>query len=113
MRAGFPTLPPLKANFGIPQNETDIMAYMRESYHANRRFPVGEYTSADWRRHRWGYYRLIERADNFVGEVMNALEESGQTENTVVVFLSDHGDCAGSHQWNQKTNFYKRYKIMI
>ena len=99
-------LPPLKANFGIPQNETDVMAFMRESYHANRRFPVGDYTDADWRRLAWGYYRLIERADDFVGEVMDALEESGQLQNTVVVFLSDHGDCAGSHQWNQKTVFY-------
>lgn len=99
-------LPPLKENFGIPQNETDIMAYMRKSYQANRRFPVGDYTYADWRRLRWGYYRLIERADAFVGEITKALKESGQEENTIVVFLSDHGDCAGSHQWNQKTVFY-------
>ena len=99
-------LPPLKTNFSIPQNETDVMAFMRESYHANRRFPVGDYTNADWRRLLWGYNRLIERADDFVGEITNAIKESGQEENTIVVFLSDHGDCAGSHQWNQKTNFY-------
>ncbi|XOV92249.1 MAG: sulfatase [Bacteroidota bacterium] len=99
-------LPPLKVNFGIPQNETDIEAYMRKSYQANRRFTVGDYTDADWRRLRWGYYRLIERADMFVGEVVSALRESGQMENTIVVFLSDHGDCAGSHHWNQKTVFY-------
>ena len=99
-------LPPLMDNFGIPQNETDIEAYMRKSYQANRRFTVGDYTYADWRRLRWGYYRLIERADMFVGEVLSALKESGKEENTIVVFLSDHGDCAGSHHWNQKTVFY-------
>jgi arylsulfatase A-like enzyme len=99
-------LPPLKANFSIPQNETDIMAFMRKSYHANRRFPVGAYTNEDWRRLLWGYYRLIERADAFVGEITNALKASGQEKNTLLVFLSDHGDCAGSHQWNQKTVFY-------
>ncbi len=99
-------LPPLKANFGIPENESDIMEYMRKSYHANRRFPVGNYTDEDWRRLRWGYYRLIERADAFVGDISNALKESGQEKNTIVVFLSDHGDCAGSHHWNQKTVFY-------
>ncbi len=99
-------LPPLKDNFGIPQNETDIMAYMRKSYQLNRRFTVGDYTDADWRRLRWGYYRLIERADEFVGEVTAALKASGQEKNTIVVFLSDHGDCAGSHHWNQKTVFY-------
>jgi arylsulfatase A-like enzyme len=100
-------LPPLKTNFFAPENETDIMTFMRKSYQANLRlFPVGDYTNADWRRLRWGYYRLIERADSFVGEVMDALKESGQEENTLVVFLSDHGDCAGSHRWNQKTVFY-------
>lgn len=99
-------LPPLKDNFGVPQNETDIEAYMRRSYQSNRRFTVGDYTYADWRRLRWGYYRLIERADIFVGEVLESLEASGKKENTIVVFLSDHGDCAGSHHWNQKTVFY-------
>jgi len=99
-------LPPLKANFGITQNETDIMAFMRKSYQANRRFPVGAYTTHDWQRLLWGYYRLIERADAFVGEITNAIKASGQEENTLVVFVSDHGDCAGSHHWNQKTVFY-------
>ncbi len=99
-------LPPLKTNFAFPQNETDIMAFMRKSYHANRRFPVANYTNADWRRLLWGYYRLIERADDFVGEITAAIKESGLEENTLVVFLADHGDCAGSHHWNQKTNFY-------
>lgn len=100
-------LPPLKINFFAPENETDIMTFMRKSYQANLRlFPLADYTNADWRRLQWGYYRLIERADNFLGEVMTALKESGQEENTLVVFLSDHGDCAGSHHWNQKTVFY-------
>lgn len=98
--------PPLRTNSKPPKNETDIMAYMRKSYHASRTFPVGNYTEDDWRRHIWGYYRLIERVDGCVGGVMTALRESGQEENTVVVFLSDHGDCHGAHRWNQKTVFY-------
>jgi arylsulfatase A-like enzyme len=99
-------LPPLKSNFNPPQNETDIMTFMRKSYQAHRLFPVGDYTEYDWRRLAWGYYRLIERADDFVGEIMNALKETGQENNTLIVFLSDHGECCGSHHWNQKTVFY-------
>jgi arylsulfatase A-like enzyme len=103
--------PPVRKNSGPPENETDIMAHMRKSYQSwsiggRLAFPVGNYTEDDWRRHIWGYYRLIERMDRFVGEVMNALRDSGQAENTVVVFLSDHGDCHGAHLWNQKTVFY-------
>ena len=99
-------LPPLKTNFFAPQNETDIMTYMRASYHASSAFPLANYTDADYRRLLWGYYRLVERADHFLGEVLDALKESGQEENTLVVFLADHGDCAGSHHFNQKTVFY-------
>ena len=99
-------LPPLKANFDPPHDETDIITYMRKSFQANRRFPVGDYTEADWRRLTWGYYRLVERVDGLIGEVLAALRESGLDENTVVVLLSDHGDCHGAHRWNQKTVFY-------
>ncbi len=108
--------PPMKQNFDPPKNETDIMAHVRKSYHAARMFPVGDYTEADWRRHSWGYFRLIERADRFVGEVLDALRASGREENTVVLFLSDHGDCHGAHRWNQKTVFYdesSRVPLMI
>ncbi|OHB74965.1 MAG: hypothetical protein A2Z25_17860 [Planctomycetes bacterium RBG_16_55_9] len=98
--------PPLKANFEPPKNETDIMTHMRKSFQAHKLFPVGDYTEADWRRLIWGYYRLIERVDGYVGVVMAALRAAGQEENTVVVFLSDHGDCHGAHHWNQKTVFY-------
>ena len=37
------------------------------------------------------YYNSVRRADDCVGEVLRALDESGQAENTVVMFLSDHG----------------------
>jgi arylsulfatase A-like enzyme len=98
--------PPLLTNFKPPENETDIMTHMRKSYQAHRLFPVGDYNEADWRRLRWGYFRLIERVDGVVGSVLNALRDSGLEKNTVIVFLSDHGDCHGAHQWNQKTVFY-------
>jgi arylsulfatase A-like enzyme len=98
--------PPLRANASPPDNETDIIAHMRKSYQAHRLFPVGNYTEDDWRRLIWGYYRLIERVDGFIGTVLTALHESGHEENTVIVFLSDHGDCHGAHRWNQKTVFY-------
>jgi N-sulfoglucosamine sulfohydrolase len=37
------------------------------------------------------YFSSVRRADDAVGEILDALEESGQAENTVVIFLSDHG----------------------
>lgn len=37
------------------------------------------------------YYNCVKRADDIVGEVIKALNESGMAENTVVFFLSDNG----------------------
>ena len=37
------------------------------------------------------YYSSVSRADDCVGSILESLEESGKEDDTVVVFLSDHG----------------------
>ena len=37
------------------------------------------------------YYSSVRRADDCVGEILKALDASGEANNTVVMFLSDHG----------------------
>ena len=37
------------------------------------------------------YYSSVRRADDAVGQVLLALKESGEEDNTIVMFLSDHG----------------------
>jgi len=37
------------------------------------------------------YYMSVRRADDAVSEILNALKQSGQEENTVVMLISDHG----------------------
>ncbi|MGD9046421.1 MAG: sulfatase-like hydrolase/transferase [Anaerolineae bacterium] len=43
------------------------------------------------------YYAMIELIDWNVGRLMAALERTGQTENTIVLFTSDHGEALGDH----------------
>jgi choline-sulfatase len=50
---------------------------------------------------------MIEKSDNEIGKILTALRESGLDKNTIIVFLSDHGDCQGAHLWNQKTVFFE------
>ena len=68
--------------------------------------PIANFTFNKWRQMRWGYYRLIEGTDLYIGEVLTALEESGKLENTFIVFTADHSDCTGAHGFAQKTLFY-------
>ncbi len=99
-------LPPPPANLAPPKNEPDGMTLMRRGYHASSTFPVGGFTAEDWRRQRWGYYRMIEKVDGEIAKVLDALRRAGEERDTLVIFTSDHGDCTGAHRFNQKTVFY-------
>jgi len=79
---------------------------MRWSYQHVSTFPVWNFDEKKWREYIWAYYRMTEMVDAEIGKVLATLRETGQEENTIVVFVSDHGDCHGAHKWNQKTVFY-------
>jgi len=55
---------------------------------------------------RWGYYAAISYLDAQVGRVLDALERTGLSESTIVVFWSDHGLHLGEHGlWGKTSNF--------
>ena len=43
------------------------------------------------------YYAMIELIDDNVGRMLAALERTGQADNTLVIFTSDHGEMLGDH----------------
>ncbi|MBN8215627.1 MAG: sulfatase [Spirochaetes bacterium] len=49
-----------------------------------------------------GYYSLITLLDDQFGRLLSALEETGQRENTLIVYTSDHGDLHASHGYLNK-----------
>ena len=54
------------------------------------------------------YYAMIKLIDDQVGRILDALEASGQRDNTVVIFMSDHGETLGDHGLIQKgCRFYE------
>lgn len=62
----------------------------------------------DHRTLQAAYYAMIKQVDDQVGRMMDALEESGQLENTLVIFMSDHGETLGDHGLIQKgCRFYE------
>jgi len=59
------------------------------------------------RKLRRAYYGLVTYIDRKVGDLLEALERTGQAENTIVVFTSDHGDMLGEKRMVQKRCFYE------
>lgn len=45
----------------------------------------------NWRSHISGYYGCVQAIDDCVGSLVAALERTGQLDNTIIVFFSDHG----------------------
>ena len=55
-----------------------------------------------WHNHINYYLNCLIDVDRHIGAVLDALEESGQGANTVIIFTSDHGEMAGAHHLRQK-----------
>lgn len=53
------------------------------------------------------YYASISYMDAQVGRILDALEENGLKENTIVVFTSDHGYLLGQHDKYQKQHLFE------
>jgi arylsulfatase A-like enzyme len=55
-----------------------------------------------WRNYIGAYYALVTEIDHCIGEILNALDEAGMEEETIVIYTSDHGDFAGNHGMVEK-----------
>jgi arylsulfatase A-like enzyme len=53
------------------------------------------------------YYAVISHLDVQVGRIVDALETTGQLENTLIIYSSDHGLAIGSHGLRGKQNMYE------
>ena len=59
------------------------------------------------RRLRALYYGLISHVDDGIGRILNELETLGLSDNTVILFVSDHGEMMGEHGLSQKNCPYE------
>lgn len=46
---------------------------------------------------RQGYYAMVSEVDHHVGRLLDTLDRHGLSENTIVIFTSDHGEYLGDH----------------
>lgn len=67
----------------------------------------GDYSKDDMDRMMAGYYGLITHIDHQIGRFLIALTEHDLDKNTIVLFLSDHGDQLGEHHLFRKAYPYQ------
>ena len=66
------------------------------------------YTEDQCRNARRAYYANTSYVDSWLGTLVRVLGETGQLDNTVVIFTSDHGDMLGDRGVWFKMSFFER-----
>ncbi|MGI6777359.1 MAG: sulfatase [Acetivibrionales bacterium] len=70
-------------------------------------------TDEDKRELRRDYYAEIMLIDDMLGKLIDHLEETGQRENTVIIFMSDHGEMNGDHGLYWKGAYFYEQLVHI
>jgi len=102
--------PPLPDNFAVPPDEPDVLTAIRSGMGAGTNQEIvrtTEWDDAHWRAYVEAYYHMTEQVDRAIGLILDALEEGGWADNTLVIFTSDHGDGCAAHHWAAKNSFYE------
>ncbi len=121
----------LKVTFARPHSPYDPPRRFLDMYEG-RDIPKpakGDWTPGEWRmpkdpeddknafignfgdeyacRTRAHYYASVTFIDEQVGRVLDALKRNGRYDNSLIIFLSDHGDMLGDHYLWRKTYAYE------
>ncbi len=67
-----------------------------------------KFTEQDKKEFLRSYYACSSFMDAQLGKLMAALEESGQLDNTLIVFFGDHGYHLGQHNWWNKVTIFEQ-----
>lgn len=74
----------------------------------NGRLVLPEYSDPTLIRYMMkAYFGLVSEVDFWVGKVLDTLEDIGAADNTLVIFVSDHGEMLGAHGMREKNVFYE------
>ncbi len=98
-------LPPLPDNFRARPDEPGTL--VRKVRNSPRRVKYKGWNDDDWRVYIWMYYRYCEMVDAAIGRVVDALDASGEADNTLLVYTSDHGEGLGHHGLFTKAFMYE------
>jgi arylsulfatase A-like enzyme len=98
---------PLPASFA-PDHPFQTGALRIRPFVMQREKTNPPYTAEAMRRITATYYAMITHLDAQVGRVLQALEETGRSQNTIIVFSSDNGFSLGDHGLIHKQSVYEQ-----
>lgn len=110
-----PRMAPEEWETQYPPSESDVPP----NFMPGHPYPIGDMhvrdeelaafprTRGEIAQHVASYHAMIAHLDDQVGRILEALEESGQAENTIIAFVGDNGLAVGQHGLVGKQNLYE------
>jgi len=68
--------------------------------------PASERSEQSVRERTARYWGMCSLVDTYAGRILDTLEETGQADNTIIVFTTDHGDMLGSFGRGGKSSMF-------
>lgn len=114
MQIGRPLDPPLlpgeldalPPHFALTQQERPDFSAWRETPFANHGFHSHRVDEQTMRKNIAVYYGMISFLDQQIGRILDRLDDLGLTNDTLVVFSTDHGHFLGQHGLTAKGPFH-------
>jgi len=104
--------PPVRAATAAEEaRQHPLLAHFLRANKQSSVFRGGEGMAADLdeaaiRQMRATYYGMMTEVDDCLGRVFECLEQTGQWEDTLVIFTSDHGEQLGDHHLLGKMGYH-------
>ena len=76
-------------------------------------YPFSEMSENDHRYIKAAYWAMIDLIDAQVGRLLDYLETSGQIDDTLVIFMSDHGESLGDHGIYLKGTYFYEENVHV
>ncbi|MGR3291018.1 MAG: sulfatase-like hydrolase/transferase [Paracoccaceae bacterium] len=101
---------PIPKNFGPRPSEHDAH---RQSYYRDLFNDQG----ADfdpWRASYAVYWGFVTMIDDFIGEILEVIRAEGLKDDTIIIFMSDHGENLGAHGlWQKMVAFEESINVPL
>ena len=93
----------------IPVEDKDVLS---QYLYFSHRYNYYDISDEDVRNTRHAYYSMISYTDERIGSIIKTLKETKLDENTIIIFLSDHGEMLGERgMWYKMSMFEHSVRI--
>lgn len=113
----------------VPENDMDDMPYHYRMTQTNDNkwgkefvedgeevhgfFSHTSVSEAQAKKNKALYYGMVSMMDKYIGKILDYLDEKNLTDNTIIIFTTDHGNHIGSHGLHYKGGFVFEEDVRI